>query len=97
MADAELFTDARDTVAKRLGGIAPDRWGGDRTPSALIKGDDAETIAAEVAKPAGLRSGSIMGERHRATISSLSPGGQYNGGSILWGDGIVLWPAVRKR
>jgi hypothetical protein len=58
MPDAEPFTDARDRVAKRLRGIAPDRsrWGG--TPSALIEGADAETIAVDVAKPARLQSGS---------------------------------------
>jgi hypothetical protein len=58
MPDADLFTDARDTVAKKLRGIAPDRCRGGRTPSALIEGDDAETIAVEVAKPARLQSGS---------------------------------------
>jgi hypothetical protein len=41
MPDAELFTDARDSVAMRLRGIAPDRsrWGG--TPSTLVEGADA--------------------------------------------------------
>jgi hypothetical protein len=58
MADAELFTDAHDALAERLRGIAPDRCRGGRTPSALIEGDDAETIAVEVAKPARLQSGS---------------------------------------
>jgi hypothetical protein len=58
MPDAELFTDARDSVAKRLRGITPDRCRGGGTPSALIEGADAETIAVEVAKPARLQSGS---------------------------------------
>jgi len=58
MPDAELFTDARDSVAKRLRGITPDRCRGGATPSALIEGADAETIAVEVAKPARLQSGS---------------------------------------
>jgi len=60
MPDAEPFTDARDSVAKRLRGIAPDRSRGGGTPSALIEGADAETIAVEVAKPARLQSGSIV-------------------------------------
>jgi hypothetical protein len=58
MTDAELFTNARDSVAKRLRGIAPDRCRGGGMPSALIEGADAETIAVEVAKPARLQSGS---------------------------------------
>ena len=58
MPDAELFTDARDSVAMNLRGIAPDRSRGAGTPSTLIEGADAETIAVEVAKPARLQSGS---------------------------------------
>jgi len=58
MPDAELFMDARDSVAMRLRGIAPDRSRGGGTPSTLIESADAETIAVEVAKPARFQSGS---------------------------------------